>query len=87
MEIVGREVNNVKGGWYVEGGTFCSKDRLAFSFEETVEIYKRNLDNGSTFGIPRCLECGCSLRTRSKSSHESGFWDKIRIMKKNGEMN
>ena len=86
--IVGKPVNNVKRNHYVDGGTFCSECRVGFDFTESLQIYRFNIEKGSTSGIPRCLSCGCSLRTRSKASYISGFWDRIKVLngKANGEI-
>lgn len=79
--ILGRLLQNVGPKWYKRGGTFCSVCRVAYNFEESHLLYLRNLELGMTHGIPRCLYCSRSLRTRSKSNPESGFYRKLDELK------
>lgn len=82
----GRKLQNVGPKWYIEkGGSFCSRCRLAYTFDETLSIYFRCLELGLVHGIPRCVGCGRTLRTRSKPRYQSGFWKRLDVMKNNGE--
>jgi hypothetical protein len=79
VEFLGRRVNNVGPNWYIEHcGTFCSVCKVAFTFEESYSILLRCREMGMNHGIPRCVYCSHTLRTRAKAKYESGFWKKVR---------
>jgi len=75
--IIGHKVKNVGGMWYINGGTFCCRCTVAYSFNESSKLYLRDKEMQRKHGIPRCLYCGQSVRTRSKPNHRSGFWERI----------
>jgi len=75
---VGLKKENIGRGWYEdEKGSFCSHCLVKFNFEETLKIYLLNRDSGMGHGIPRCIYCGRTLRTRPKKKHVHGFWGKL----------
>ena len=85
MMVHGRQLSNVNKNWYREEcGTFCAKCRTAYTFQESLELYHMNINSGMRHGIPRCGNCGASLRTRSRTNSDSGFWRTITKM--NGEL-
>jgi len=82
---MGKTLQNVGPKWYIEeGGSFCSRCRIAYNFNETLFLYLRCLRLNIFHGIPRCINCGRRLRTRSKHHYESGFWEKLKHLKNNG---
>lgn len=86
MLPIGRKLQNVGPTWYIEkGGSFCSRCRYAYIFNETLTIYFGCLELGLNHGIPRCIHCGRTLRTRSKPRYEAGFWIRLDKMKNNGK--
>jgi len=76
--ILGQKAKNTTHEWYIKGGTFCSRCRIKFTFEETLRLLLRDKELGRTHGIPRCWNCGQSLRTRSKSCDCDGFWEEFK---------
>lgn len=81
---VGIKKGNIGRGWYEEEkGSFCSHCLVKFSFDETLKIYLMNKQSGMRHGIPRCLYCGRTLRTRPKKKHVHGFWEKLEEMQWN----
>jgi len=76
--ILGQKAKNTTHEWYIKGGTFCSRCRIKFTFEETLKLFNRDTELGRKHGIPRCWNCGQSLRTRSKSCDCDGFWEKLK---------
>ena len=80
---LGLRKENIGRGWYEdEKGSFCSHCLVKFDYEETKKIYLLNLASGMEHGIPRCIYCGRTLRTRPKKKHVCGFWEKIEVERK-----
>jgi hypothetical protein len=75
---IGKEIKNVCPRWYKDGGSFCSTCHLGFTFIETYALLLVCESNNMTHGLPRCIYCGKSLRTRSKSDYTSGFWNTLK---------
>lgn len=72
-----RKVSNVYPKWYTDdGGTFCSCCGLAYDFDDSYKALLLARAKGQNRG-PRCIRCGRILRTRSKPTPKSGFWDKV----------
>jgi len=76
--ILGQKAKNTTHEWYIKGGTFCSRCRIKFTFEETNKLLLRDTELGRKHGVPRCWNCGQSLRTRSKSCDCDGFWERLK---------
>lgn len=75
VEHIGEKASNVTRGWYIRGGTFCSKCRLKYTFKETYTLYLRVKQFGRNG--PRCPYCNQMVRTRAKSKPlgmKEGFW-------------
>ena len=75
---IGRHVTNISAKWYKRGGSFCSICHLGFTFIETYAILLMCEERKMKHGLPRCMYCGKSLRTRSKSDYKSGFWNMLK---------
>lgn len=83
--FIGHKVKNVGGKWYISGGTFCCRCAVAFNFDESMQLYLRDKEMQRKHGIPRCLYCSQSVRTRSKPKNRSGFWEKIDKLRLEGK--
>lgn len=69
-----RKVNNVYPAWYTEeGGTYCSVCNIAYDFDDSYKALLLCRAKGQVRG-PRCIRCGRTLRTRSKTNPKSKFW-------------
>lgn len=79
---VGTVKSSVGRGWYdKKKGTFCAHCLVAYNFDETYRIYLLNVRAGMRHGIPRCMYCGRSLRTRPKKRHVNGFFQRLKEIK------
>jgi len=80
--LIGHKASNTGGNWYKSGGTFCCRCEVAYSFEETLKIYRQNIEQGYKYGIPRCPVCHKSLRTKNRKRDKGGvkqsFWTKLK---------
>lgn len=63
-----------------EGGGFCRRCRIAYTFEEAKQLLEEAEKKGTTG--PRCCYCNRLLTTRTRKGNRHSFWKRIREKRK-----